>query len=161
MRNFKRLCVVAIALMLVAGTAALASDEVTVGQFIQQLARAKNLNATDPATAATSLAAAGIRLPAGLNFSSRLTEGDIARIAQAAGLNVRSRTPDLVVDDEMMGNFFVAFGVELDDDGDDPITPACHPEFDPNCTNNSFKGKGHFAHGKGKGKGHRSPTEPE
>ena len=51
MRNLKRLGAVAIAIALLAAVPTMAAD-ITVGQFVQQLARAKNLNATDAQAAA-------------------------------------------------------------------------------------------------------------
>ena len=157
--------VVALALPAVAG-------EVTVGKFVQRLAQEKNLNATDAQIAVESLAAVGIRLPADLKLNRRLTERDVARIAQASGVNVTTANPSAPFDDDQVERFMVTFSIELgpglggegpgETHGDGDPGNEDHgnaqdgggPAFDPYA-----KGKGGS---KGKKKGHSvTPSEPE
>lgn len=126
--------------------------EITVGQFVQELAKFKALRATDERAAAGALAGAGFRLPADLDFSKRLTEGDVARISAAGGLPVSTSEPDMVFSSEQVERFFLAFSVELtgeDRNEDTAETREKDPGFDP------------FGKGKGKGKGWQSPTVPD
>jgi hypothetical protein len=126
--------------------------ELTVGQFVQELARLKNLNAVDQRAAADELAQAGYRLPADLDFSKRLTEGDVARISVAGGLPVSTSDPEMPFTSEQVHRFLLAFSTELtgeDESEDPPETREKDPGFDP------------FGKGKGKGKGSHSPCEPE
>ena len=159
---------VAAALLVVALAApAVAAEEVTVGQFVQRMASAKNLNSTDALIAADSLRAVGIRLPADLKMGARLTEADVVRISRVAGLRVTSSNPEKVFSSEQVDSFFFAFSSEigLSSDpreriGTDTVRPygegygnGWGPPFDP-----FTKGKGQA---KGKAKGWRSPWEPE
>ncbi len=126
--------------------------EMTVGQFVQELAKFKNLPADDGRVAADALAGAGLRLPAGLDFSKKLTEGDVARISAAGGLPVSTSQPHTVFSSEQVERFLLAFSMELtgEDVGEDPPeTREKDPGFDP------------FAKAKGKGKGWQSPVAPE
>ena len=68
MMKVRRLVAVAAAVAMVAAIAlpAMAAKPVSVGRFVQELAKAKNLNATDPEIAVESLTAVGVRLPADL-----------------------------------------------------------------------------------------------
>jgi len=143
----------AVVLLAAAVAPSLAAD-VTVGQFVQELARAKKLNATDGQIAAESLRTVGVHLPADLRLSNRLTEADVVRISRAAGLLVSTANPEAPFDDEQVDRFFVVFGSELAaPPGDDPIVEPLDPAFDP-----WTKGKGnHYGHHKYS----RSPTEPE
>jgi opacity protein-like surface antigen len=166
MRNVKRLGAVAIAVVLAIALAAPAvAADITVGQFIQQLARAKNLNATDAKIAADSLAAVGIALPSNLRYGAVLTEGDVSAIARSAGLNVRTASPQSSFDSRKSERFFSSFSRELEgdtagvrerdrfrkggDEGGDEM---------PNGEAEEPSGKGK---GKGKGKNGRTPSEPD
>ena len=169
MRNGKRFGAVAIALLMAAVLAApvLAAD-MTVGRFVQDLARHKNLNASDAPTAVDSLLAVGIRLPAKLDLGRTLTEGDVVDIAQSAGLNVTTSNPSATFDTDKADRFFQSFGSEFvggntanTTEGDYPHDGGEYgfpgngngPPFDP-----WTKGKGK---GKGKGKNGRTEYEPE
>jgi hypothetical protein len=178
MRKVNRLATVAVALVLTAAIAApaLASDT-TVGRFVQELAKVKNLNATDPALAADSLRAVGVRLDRGLDFNKRLTEADVAEISRAAGLLVTTSNPNAYFDEEKVDRFFQSFQIELANSGqtgsslysDDCAVPGgdCEnpgqglgpgngngaPPFDP-----FSKGRGKA---KGKSKQGRTPVDPE
>jgi hypothetical protein len=154
MRSVK-LSVLAVAVLVAAiATPAIAAGEATVGQFVQEMARAKNLNATDARIAVDSLRAVGVRLPDDLKLSDRLTEGTVVRIARAAGLPVNTSNPDAVFDLDQVDRFFDVFDAELGAGpvDDETVTPHT-PWFDP-----FTKGKGKH---KGWGKGHRTPSEPE
>ena len=172
MMKVKRLIAVAATIAMV-GAVALpafaAGSEVTVGRFVQELAKIKNLNATDAEIAADSLAAVGVRLPADINLSKRLTEADVAKISRLAGVRVSTSNPERPFSDDQVDQFFVAFGEDLAGDEDDDFdtrngeTPGGEsgsangngPGFNPYT-----KGKG-GAKGKKKGHGPVSPTEPE
>jgi hypothetical protein len=152
MSKVRRIGAVALALVMAVAIAApvLAAGDVSVGDFIVQLAKARNLNASDVNTAVSSLHAAGVRLPAGINYDERLTEGTVTGISRAVGLNVRTSTPDSNFDRDMVDRFFVSFASELDVTGDPVMSERHH-------NNGNGKDKGN----KGKGKGGRTPSEPE
>ena len=156
MRNFKRIGAVAVAFLVVAALVApaQAANQVTVGQFVQELARAKNLNATDARIAADNLAAIGIVMPANLSLGDRLTEGDVAVIAQAAGLNVRASAPAATFDDDKVDRFFTSFSRELSEGGRADYNPFA------GGSEGGDEGDGEEGKGKGKGKGGRTPVEP-
>jgi hypothetical protein len=123
----------------------------------------KNLNAVDVPTAVDSLRAVGIRLPADLDMSARLTEGDVVNISRAIGLRVTTSNPTLPFDESQVQSFFFALGDQVEAGSDyDTMTDSPYgegygkgngPPFDP-----FSKGKGKH---KGKAKGWMSPTEPE
>jgi hypothetical protein len=154
----------AVAVLMVAAAVApaLAASEVTVGQFIQELARHKNLNATDEQIAVDSLRSVGIRLPEGLRLNARLTEGDVVSISRAAGLRVSTSNPNAPFNEDQVQSFLIALSDEMTDDEANTKTTYPYgeglgngwgPQFDP-----FSKGKGKH---KGHGKGWQSPTEPE
>ena len=123
MRSVTR-SVLAIAVLLAATAAPALAADVTIGQFVQELAQAKKLNATDARIAADSLRTVGVRLPADLRLAERLTESDVVRISRAAGLLVSTANPEAPFDDEQMDQFFVVFGAELEvTPPGDPIEP--------------------------------------
>jgi hypothetical protein len=165
MKSLIRWGVTAVAALLVVATAApaLAANDVTVGEFVQRLAMVKNLNATDARIAVDSLEAVGVRLPAELKLSARLTEGDVVTISRAVGLRVTSSHPERQFTGDQVDSYFAAFSDEFDgDEGAGTYTEYPYgtgkgkgwgPPFDP-----FTKGKGQA---KGKAKGWRSPTEPE
>jgi len=132
----------------------MATGDVTVGEFVQRLAKVKGVNAVDPILAADSLAAIGIYLPTYLKHSATLTEGDVALIARSAGLNVRSGNPEAVFDDSMVERFFTSFASDLNGGSESVFAPL-----------GSGKGEGgnegEMGGGKGKGKGGRTPTDPD
>ena len=158
MRKANRVAAMAVAVIMLAAVAAPAlASEATVGRFVQELAKVKNLNATDPAIAADSLRAVGVRLPSGLQYTKRLTEADVAEISRSAGLLVTTSNPDAYFGEEKVDRFFQAFSVELTQNaGAGEIittTDTASQPFDP-----FTKGK---SNGNGKGKGGRTPTDPE
>ena len=111
MSNVKRLGVVAVALVMSAALAApaLAASDVTVGQFLQEFAKAKNLNATDPRIAADSLAVVGVQVPNDVQLSQRLTESVVIKISRSAGLNLSTSRPDASFSAEQVDRFFATF----------------------------------------------------
>ncbi|TDI47476.1 MAG: hypothetical protein E2P01_06905 [Acidobacteria bacterium] len=136
-----------------------ASDEMTVGNFVRRLARSKNLKAADARIAVDSLHEAGIRLPSDLALSTRLTEGDVARIARALGLAVSTNRPDAGFSSEQVDLFFASFRVELTLAVDGGAGNSARGNGDGSPFNPYMKGKGGS---KGKKKGHDfRPAEPE
>ena len=177
MRKVNRLAAVAVALILLAAVAAPAlAGESDVAGFIQQLARSKNLNATDPAIALDSLRAVGVRLDPDMELQKKLTESDVARISRAAGLLVTTSNPDAYFDENKVDRFFQAFSVELgQNEGSAFSTTACDSTIE-NCDNpgqgegpgtGNGNGPGFDPFGKGRGntkgkaKQSRTPTDPE
>ncbi|MDH3628304.1 MAG: hypothetical protein OES25_11735 [Acidobacteriota bacterium] len=168
MNRVRRLSAVAIAFAMVVAFAmpALAANSITVGKFVQELARAKNLNATDAIIATDSLAAVGVNLPKDLDLGANLTEGTVAAISRSMGLNVTTSRPDRDFNTDQVNRFLQSFTVELGagtqtthstgenpGEGSGPGNGNSGPPFDP-----FSKGKGK---NKGKGKGGMTPTEPE
>jgi hypothetical protein len=180
MMNEKRLGAVALAFVMMAVIAVpafAASDEVTVGRFVQEMAKAKRLNATDAVTARNSLRAAGIIVP-DISFSKRLTELDVTLFSRTAGLQVTTSNPDGYFNQDQVDRFFASFASEIGvpngagagggstdewcqnpngcdnpGEGTGPGNGNGGPPFDP-----FTKGKGK---NKGKGKSSRTPTDPE
>jgi hypothetical protein len=178
MRKVNRLAAVAVALILLAAVAAPAlAGQSDVAGFIQQLARSKNLNATDPAIALDSLRGVGVRLEANLKLDKKLTEADVATISRAAGLLVTTSNPDAYFDENKVDRFFQAFSVELGQNtGSGAFTSTECDSTVENCDNpgqGSGPGTGNgngpgfdpFSKGRGKKKGKakqgRTPTDPE
>ena len=178
MMNVRRLGTVALAFAMMAAIAvpAFAADEVTVGRFVQEMAKAKRLNATDATIARDSLRAAGILVPE-LRLDKRLTELDVTQISRSAGLQVTTSNPDGYFGQDQVERFFVSFADEIGStgagvgggstdewcqnpngcdnpgEGTGPGNGNGGPPFDP-----FTKGKGK---NKGKGKGNRTPYDPE
>lgn len=152
----------ALALAAIVAMPTMAAD-ITVGGFLQEVAKVKNLNAIDARVAADSLAAAGVQLPESLKLSDRLTEGAVVQIARASGLNLSTSRPDSAFTDAQVEQFMAAFDGELRDSDFVAIRRDC---TDPSqgCNGNDI-GFDPFSKGKGKhkghGKGHRSPTDPD
>ncbi len=180
MSKINRLAAVAVALFVIAAVAAPAlAAEATVGRFIQELAKVKNLNATDPAIAADSLRGVGVRLPAKLEFDKKLTERDVADISRRVGLLVTTSNPGAYFSEQKVDRFFQSFSTELTSpigSGSGAfVTTECDPAVE-NCDNpgqgegpGTGNGNGPpfdpFAKGRGKKKGKakqaRTPTDPE
>ena len=169
MKNGTRIGTVAVALLMAAVllAPAMAANK-SVGEFVQDLARNKNLNASDAQTAFESLQAVGIRLPATLDMGKTLTEGDVAEISRSVGLNVTTSNPEAPFDSAKSDRFFQSFGEEIGSSGESATTNGDYPHdggeygFPGNGNGPPFdpwsKGKGK---GRGKGKGGYTPTEPE
>ena len=166
MTRIKRFATVAVAaaLSLALVAPAMAASDITVGDFVLRLAKVKGVGSTDARVAGDALRGVGIRLPGNINYANRLTEGDVAEISRAAGFNVHTSNPDNAFTGQQSEAFFISFGDKLGGDdnsiksdtnpgqGSGPGTGNGGPPFDP-----FTKGK----HGKGKGKGVFTPTDPE
>jgi len=169
MSKWRGLSALAAALLvgLVVAVPAHGANEVTVAQFIENLARNWKIEAADASSALDALNAAGVRTPSGLDLRKPLTEGDVVAFAAAMNLRLSTAHPEQVFTDDQMDRFFAVFGTELglrpgsdgseqgrddDDDGNGPPDGwpgnGNGPPFDP------------FSKGKGKGKGNVSPTDP-
>ena len=114
MKNLVSLRGVATALVAVAVFVgpALAADQLTVGDFYKMIAGIKAVDYTDAASAEASLRAAGMRLP-NLDLAKTLTHGDVAAVANAAGLRVTTSTPDLAFSSGQADQFVASFGTEI------------------------------------------------
>jgi hypothetical protein len=146
----RQIGILVVALLLVAATPALAAGEFTVGKFIQELARTKNLNATDARIAVDSLRSVGIRIPEQIRLDQRLTEGDVVEISRAIGLRVSTNNPEAPFTEEQVSNYVQAFSAELGliGGGEEDPPSVRVPDFDPHS-----KGKAYA-------KGHRTTVEP-
>jgi hypothetical protein len=129
---------------------AVAADDVTVGDFVLSLARAKGLTAASVGEAKASLESAGITLPVA-DFDRTLTQGDVVAIGNAAGLHLSSSTPEAPFTGEQVSAFLVSLAPELGaTDGD-------------NTTDGAYNDNGADPRTKGKGKKKglfRSPSSP-
>jgi len=170
MKNLKRFGAVAIALVMALAVAApaSASSNITVGEFIQQLARSKNLNASSPSVAADSLAAVGVFVP-NLDAGKVLTEGDVSTIARSAGLNVRSANPNAPFDAAKAERFFSSFGRELKVDNNARSKDSMDSKYGwwydsklgDDEAGSEEEGPGGTGKGKGKGKNDMTPSDPD
>lgn len=126
------------------------ATEVTVGQFLMELAKVKGLAATDGVTAERSLRTVGVALPQ-VDLNKSLTEGEVARIATSAGIRVATATPESPFSQRQVDGFVQTFGDVFGSNNglpDAPVYPNSPPREDPNP-------------GKGKSKGfYKSPSEP-
>src|SRR5512139_2468868 len=137
------------AAVVVSAMPAMAADY-TVGQFLVEVAKAKNIVAVDPASAERGLRQAGVSLPA-LNLNQSLTEGAVASIATAVGVPVSTSRPDAPFNQGQVESFITTFGSSMggstnqtDAAGTDQGTTKEDPQP-----------------GKGKSKGfNKSPSEP-
>ncbi|HEX4826043.1 MAG TPA: hypothetical protein VFV19_17225 [Candidatus Polarisedimenticolaceae bacterium] len=128
----------------------------TVGNFYTRLAQAKKLEASGPVAAEASLRGAGYTLPA-LSLDKALTEGDVASIAGALGLNVTTTRPGNVVTDTQVNSFMTGFSAQLQT-GAKAGSPTPY-QIDGSGTGGTDPGNS--GNGKGKKKGHnKSPSEP-
>lgn len=165
----KRLGALLIAVVMTGAVAipALAADDMTVGRFVQRFAEAQNLDAGSAEIALAGLANAGLKVPAGLDLGKKLTERDVAAIARAAGLNVRTSRPDASFGSEQVDVFLDAFAMDLDGGDDDSASTRGGETPDGASGGSNGEGPGFDPYSKGKGgskgkkKGHRSATEPE
>jgi hypothetical protein len=156
MKSLRTLIAVTAVVGILAAAPVLA-EQVTVGRFVMDLAKAKRLEAVDARSAAAALDRVGVRIPAGTDFSKRLTEGDVARLSRLAGLNVTTTNPDGSFDNDRLGSFFTVFASELATGSARSSTSTegeeSGPPFDPYAKGNGGS--------KGKKLGHRSPSDPE
>ncbi len=113
MKNWMRFGVLfaACAIALIAPASAATSD-VTVGQFLIEVAKAKNLAATDSVVAESSLRTAGASLPR-LDHSKLLTQGDVAAISLGLGLRLTTSNPLAGFTRTDVDSYLATFGPEL------------------------------------------------
>lgn len=156
------LCVIVVA----GGMHISASEEPTVGSFVQKLAQLNRLDASTAVGAEQSLRSAGYRLPANIDLSLTLTEGRVASISRAMGLVVTTQRPAATFSERQVDQLLAYFGPQMSGSGDSNHTaddgsgdPGGPPPDHSNGNGPPFnpwtKGKG-----KGKGKGHNTPSEP-
>ena len=112
--NVKRLGALFVAALLVmAAVPAIAARDATVGEFVIKLAKSRNLAATDAGVAGNSLRGIGVRISPNLDYSARLTEGDVTRLSRSMGLNVTTTTPDNSFSTVQVDTFFATFGNDI------------------------------------------------
>ncbi len=115
MQRIPRFCtsiVLAVVVLTAGAVAFAATDNVTTGQFLVAVAKAHHLDAADPAAAAGALRAAGYALPE-MRLDSTLTEGTVASVASALGLNVTTQKPQSLFTSAQVDAFIKSFGQEL------------------------------------------------
>ncbi len=150
MKNWRLLggaAALAIAVVLSAVPVVAADGSLTVGDFVKQIARVKQLDAKDAVTARASIEATGVRLPE-IRLDKRLTQGDVAQISTAVGIPVTTSTPAAEFTPDQLDRFMSNFGPELG-------APQASTDGTNNGADPRTKGKG-----KKKGLFKRSPSEP-
>jgi hypothetical protein len=137
------------AAVVVSAMPAMAADY-TVGQFLVEVAKAKNIVAVDPASAERGLRQSGVSLPA-LDLNKGLTEGTVAAIATAVGVPVSTSRPEAPFNQGQVDSFISTFGATMGSgSAQTDAAPGTDgpPKEDPQP-------------GKGKSKGfNKSPSEP-
>jgi hypothetical protein len=119
----------------------------TVGDFLVEIARARNLTAADPASARAALTASGVVLPS-LALDKTLTEGDVVQIGGAMGVPVTTSNPTAAFDSSQVDGFISTFSRTLTGVGVEPQAPNDFPN--PGTDKGRGKKKGH----------HKSPSDP-
>jgi hypothetical protein len=119
----------------------------TVGDFLVEVAKAKSLVAADGLSAQAALTAAGVVLPP-VSLDKALTEGDVAQIGVALGVNVTTSNPTAPIGTEQVQSFISTFGKVFSGDRDTRQETRDFPN--PGTDNGKGKKKGHF----------KSPTDP-
>ena len=151
-------------LLIAGGINTSASELPTVGSFMQKLAQLNGLDASTPAGAERSLRAAGYRIPADLDLSLTLNEGRVASISRAMGLAVTTRRPSASFTSSQLDELLAYFGPQLSGSGednrssDDGTGDVGGPP--PEHSNGNGPPFNPWTKGKGKGKGHVTPTDP-
>lgn len=137
------------AAVVISAMPAMAADY-TVGQFLVEVAKVRNIAAVDPASAERGLRQAGVSLPA-LDLNRTLTEGTVAAIATAVGVPVSTSRPDAPFGEGQVDSFISTFGPSMNSSGAQTDAAGGNdgpPKEDPQP-------------GKGKSKGfYKSPSEP-
>lgn len=139
-----------VAVLVVVGAVApvfAAGGKVTVGDLLKDIANLKKLPATDAVTAEAALRAAGYKLPA-IDRSAVLTEGAVAQISNAMGLQVASSNPSADFSRGQADRYLTAMGSDLSRSGDQTVSPD--------------SGSGSGSGSKGKKRPHsKSPKKPK
>jgi hypothetical protein len=123
-----------------AGVPVMASD-LTVGQFLVQVAKARNVDAVDGESAVRGLQASGVNL-SGLEMNKPLTEGDVARIASAVGVKVTTSRPAAPFSQRQADGFVRTLGADLSKGGK-PDAPSTQGTTKPDPQPGKGKSKGH------------------
>ena len=151
MKRLSKFGVVAGVIAAFAAVSVMAAD-VTVGQFVVEIAKVKNISASDPASAVRGLQAVGVDL-SGLDLNKGLTEGDVARISNAVGVRVTTSRPDASVSQRQVENYVETFSSDLNRLPDSDYGVTSHTGH-----NSKTKVKSNSKN-KSKSKG-QSPTDP-
>jgi hypothetical protein len=133
-----------VAVLVVVGAVApvfAAGSKVTVGDLLKDIANLKRLPATDAVTAEAALRAAGYRLPA-LDRAATLTEGAVATISNAVGLQVASSNPTAEFSRGQMNSYVSAMGTDLSRTNRDSANPQTTSRSDIRSDSDSRSGKG-------------------
>ena len=153
----------ALAMVILSGAYAIASNPTTVGDFLSAYAKALKIELpanTGGEVLVSSLRAAGVKLDAKVDVTKALTQGDVVRIGKANGLRLTTNRPGASFTAEEISQFFTSYGLTL---GSLPAgggvvntryAAADNPPGDPNGHANTDKGKK-------KGRPFQSPTEPQ
>jgi hypothetical protein len=147
MKIARRFGVVAAVFILMVAVAA-AGANLTVGDFVVKIAKAKQLDAPNAGAAVSSLRAAGFNMPA-LDLNKPLTEGTVVQISKSFGISVSTTRPDAQFDTAQVDSYFAAFGTQLN------TTPGGGTD-----TTAGGNGADPLTKGKGKKKGLRTPSDP-
>ena len=151
----------ALAMVILSGAYAVASNPTTVGDFLAAYAKALKIemptNTSGDALVST-LRASGVKLDAKVDVTKALTQADVVKIGKANGLRLTTNRPEAAFTTEEIGQFFTSYGLTLGSApaaGDDARYAASdNPPGDPAGHANTSKGKK-------KGRPFQSPTEPD
>ena len=151
----------ALAMVILSGAYAVASNPATVGDFLSAYAKALKIempaNTSGDALVST-LRAAGVKLDAKVDVAKPLTQGDVVKLGKANGLRLTTNRPEAAFTTQEIGQFFTSYGLTLGTTpaaGDDTrLAASDNPPGDPAGHANTSKGKK-------KGRPFQSPTEPE
>jgi len=121
-----------------------AGTPVTVGEFMQEIAHLRGLPSQTAEVAVASLRDAGIRLPDD-RLDAVLTEGAVASIVNALGVDVRTSQPAATFNSDQMGRFLLTMTRELtgaDPEGAGASEDSAYPRPNGNAADPLTKGKG-------------------
>jgi hypothetical protein len=164
----KSLCIAMLACAVVltfAVSATVATEPVSVGKLVQEIATLRGLPAGSPVAASGALRDAGVPLP-DIALDEALTEGSVVQISAAFGVNVRTSQPAARFDADRMNRFLLTMGREFGRQSlrSTGSSPEAARNRDRNEENNPpfSPGADPLTKGKGKKKGllKRSPVEP-
>jgi hypothetical protein len=139
----------------ISATATTFAADVTVGGFYTRLGQIKQIGVVDAAGVEAKFRGAGFQLPT-LSLDKTLTEGDVAAIATALGVSVKTQAPAATVSvsqaDAFLSSYGSRLGAKLGTGTEPGIYGAGTGGIDP----------GNSGNGKGKKKGHnKSTSEPD
>ena len=151
----------ALAMVILSGAYAVASNPATVGDFLSAYAKALKIempaNTSGDALVGT-LRAAGVKLDAKVDVAKVLTQGDVVKMGKANGLRLTTNRPEASFTTEEIGQFFSSYGLTLGSipagGTDTRYAASDNPPGNP-------AGHANTAKGAKKGRPFQSPTEPE